>query len=139
MVIKNKKIGYRLDDELLLICTPQCEMNGCGSKGISRYVPERIMLVDFSIACNIHDASYFWIKKYWNGDIDRDDLPDAAIWVANFITRSYAQFVADETFLKNLHKINRIKSKTKLSCLLRVPILNLYYCSVRKFGHNALI
>ena len=63
MVIKNKKTGYRLDDELLLICTPKCEMNGCGSKGISRYVPERIMIVDFSIACNIHDASIFGLKN----------------------------------------------------------------------------
>lgn len=134
----NQTKGYRLDDELLLLCTPKCEMNGCGSKGISRYVPERIMLVDFGIACQIHDASYYWIKSFWNGEISRDELPKAATWVACMASREHARFVADMVFHNNLRLINKIKSKSKLSYYLRIPILKLYYTSVRKFGNLAI-
>ena len=85
------------------------ECNGCGPKGYGWLIPDRLFLIDFNKACNIHDVMYQML---------------------NIFTKDYS----DDVFYKNLKRINKKKSKTKTGYYLRKPILKLYYLAVKKFG-----
>lgn len=108
----------KLQGEHLLRCTPKSEMNGCGSKGIAWLIPNRLFLVDFTKACNIHDCYYYWIRFKQNKELHR----------------AYA----DKIFLRNMQFINRTCSPTKIGYYARKPLIYLYYKSVRKFGHKSI-
>ena len=97
-----------LYEHLLDIVPKKCQ-NGCGPKGFGWLIPDRIFLVDFEKACNIHDCCYSLPKKF---------------------TKKHA----DEIFYKNLKTINKTKSPTKIGYLARKPIIWMYYKSVSMFG-----
>lgn len=82
-------------------------VNGCGSK-TSAHVPDILLGLDITEACNIHD----WMYTYNN----------------NNRTKS------DEIFLQNLLKLNKFSKSNKLIKLFRKPLLGLYYLGVRTFG-----
>ena len=120
-----KLIGSSLISE-----TPKSEINGCGGKGYGWLIPDRLFLVDFSKACNIHDCYYYWIKQIKAGCTY---LPGEVRWLAN-VPAEKARCIADKIFLENMELINRIKSSNSIGYYARMPLIKLYYYSVRKYG-----
>jgi hypothetical protein len=121
----------KLLHEAILSITPKSEMNGCGPKGFGWLVPDKYGRVDFTKAGDIHDACYYWIEmiEKFKGKPLRDI---DSILHQNLVVlgRKYA----DEVFEKNLRILNKTKSKSKILGYLRVPIIKLYYQTVRGFG-----
>jgi hypothetical protein len=121
--------------EKLLLVTPECERNGCGSKGIDCLIPDRLFLVDFTIACDIHDCYYFWIKCLKNQTYG--ELPADILWLKN-LPLATCRKIADNVFYRNMTVINQKKSPTKIGKYARVPLISLYYSSVRIFGESII-
>jgi len=121
----------KLLHEDVLSITPKKELNGCGPQGFGWLVPDHYGKVDFTKAGDIHDACYFWLEKLkgFKGkplrEID-EQLHRKLITEG----RSYA----DEVFRVNMRILNRDLSRSKILGYLRVPIIELYYQSVVRFG-----
>ena len=112
MSVNNRKkyLGYPSYFEKL-------EKNGCGPKGFGWLVPDWIG-VDLEEACNIHDVHYGF---YGSKDIDIDK-------------KMLMKKTIDKRFLKNMLKINDRESITKLGKYCRIPLIYMYYGSVKFFG-----
>jgi len=135
----------RLIDEKILLITPKCELNGCGPKKFGWMVPDRWWLVDFEMACSIHDAHYYWIKRNYKASGNSSELEKIsarfesvdmydALMCLLFDQRKYA----DEVFYHNLVLLNKEKSPSWIGMQARKPIIWTYYKAVRAFGHNFL-
>lgn len=121
----------KLLHEDVLSITPKKEMNGCGPKGFGWLVPDKYGKVDFTKAGDIHDACYYWlemISRFKGKPLREVD----SMLHRQLVIRGRAY--ADEVFEKNLRKINKETSESKVLGHLRVPIIELYYHSVRVFG-----
>jgi hypothetical protein len=121
----------KLLHEDVLSITPKKELNGCGPKGYGWLVPDNYGRVDFTRAGNIHDACYYWLERL--GKFQGKPLRevDELLW-KKLLTegRSYA----DEVFRLNMRELNRRGTTSTTLGYLRVPVIELYYHSVKRFG-----
>jgi hypothetical protein len=112
-----------IDQEILKI-TPRCECNGCGSKRTDKLFPDKFGDVDFTMACNIHDAHYYALANAFG----MRSLYDHHRQVWEKLASGGRQY-ADKTFKANMIRIN----KNHGSIFLR-PIIEAYWIGVRLFG-----
>lgn len=89
----------------------ELELNGCGPDGWkNRLVPERLLGVAITAACNIHDYMYIVGET----EADREE--------------------ADRVFLNNMLRIVEAESANWLTRTLRRRLALHYYAAVRDFG-----
>jgi hypothetical protein len=113
-----------LIDQKILKITPTCECNGCGSKRTDLLFPDKFGRVDFTMACNIHDAHYYALTNA----VAMKSLY-ATEWVIWRKLADGGREYADKTFKANMIRLNQAHG----SIFLR-PIIEAYWLGVRLFG-----
>ena len=107
--IENEKLLAPLEYWYLTEEEIKSVTNGCGSKK-TEFIPDSILGLDLSEACRIHDWMYY-------------DL-------------GTSKKEADEVFLINQKKLNKLDKASWLVKLLRGGVIYAYYIGVTLFGGN---